>query len=272
MPTRLIRDGILDSKPVNSLSEQAELFYRRLMSIVDDYGRFEADADLIRARCFPRQFDRWTPERIEQCLSEVSGDSPLVTVYHCGNKRLLQINNFGQRLQSKPKYPGPDSQESTVGKPQSTVIHREKPSSRSRISESETDSQSDAYSEPETVRKAVDSFRRISNPTGEWAGAEKFDAAWARHRKNRGKTETYDTVVRALIGIDLDWDEVERKHIAFCAEWDKSDWHMCSMTFLEWVQNKMPAAVVSKDSKVNGVSTGPGYVPGREIVVERPVD
>lgn len=137
MPTRIIRDGILDSKAVNSLSEQAELFYRRLMSIVDDYGRFEADADLIRARCFPRQFDRWSTERIEDCLAEVSGDSPLVTVYECEGRKLLQINNFGQRVQSKPKYPGPDS-------PESTVSHGEKPliRSRSRITKSESDTES----------------------------------------------------------------------------------------------------------------------------------
>jgi hypothetical protein len=116
---------------VNELSEEGELFYRRLMSIVDDYGRFEADPDLIRARAFPRQFDRWTVERIQRCLTEVSGESPLVTVYHGGSRKLLQINNFGQRVQSKEKYPGPDS-------PFSTVDHGEPPSSRSRISKSET--------------------------------------------------------------------------------------------------------------------------------------
>lgn len=108
-----------------------------------------------------------------------------------------------------------------------------------------------------TVRTAVDSFRKMTKPNGEWPGTDRFNRAWERHRKNRGKTETYETVARSLIGMDLDWDEVERKHIGFCAEWDKSDWHMCSMTFLEWVQNKMPAAVVSKPPGATEISRPP---------------
>ena len=145
MPTRLVRDGILDSKAVNSLSEEAELFYRRVMSIVDDYGRFEADADLIRARAFPRQFDRWTPERIARCLTETSGDSRLITVYLCRNKKVFQINNFGQRVQAKPKYPGPDE-------PCSTVVHGESPS---RASRARTESESESESESETKAESL---------------------------------------------------------------------------------------------------------------------
>lgn len=113
---------------MNLLSNQGELFYRRLMSVVDDYGRFEADADKLRARCFPLQLDRWSPLLVEECLeecSELHGESRLITVYRSGNKKYLQINNFGQRVQSKEKYPSPDS-------PESTVVNGDPPSSRSR--------------------------------------------------------------------------------------------------------------------------------------------
>lgn len=113
MPNRILREGIITSHAVNALSDDAELLYRRLMSVVDDYGRFDADLDLIRARCFPLQLQRWSTVRIGEALLEL-GDSPLVTVFHRENKKYLQINNFGQRLQSKPKYPDPDSPESTV--------------------------------------------------------------------------------------------------------------------------------------------------------------
>lgn len=128
MPTRILRDGIIDSRAVNALSEPGEILYRRLMSIVDDYGRFEADPELIRARCFPRQLDRWTIQRITDVLPELTvihGDLRLVTVYAVESKKYLQINNFGQRVQCKEKYPSPDSRESTV-------IHGDSPSSRSR--------------------------------------------------------------------------------------------------------------------------------------------
>lgn len=128
MPRRLLREGILESRAVNSLSESAEILYRRLMSVVDDYGRFEADIDIIRARCFPLQLEKWSPKRVADHLHEISGstspqlkngftpsstvkngDCPLVTVYNVGAKTYLQINNFGQRIQSKPRYPEPGS-------------------------------------------------------------------------------------------------------------------------------------------------------------------
>jgi hypothetical protein len=70
VPNRYLREGILDSEAVNRLSEEAELFYRRLMSVVDDYGRIEANLELLRARCFPLQLDRWPLSRVGQVLAE----------------------------------------------------------------------------------------------------------------------------------------------------------------------------------------------------------
>jgi hypothetical protein len=113
MPNRLIREGIITSRAVNSLSVDAELLYRRLMSVVDDYGRFEADPDILRARCFPLQLDQWPVVRINEALSSVSttrtgdGHGVLVTLYGLGHHKYLQINNFRQRVRSDSKYPDP---------------------------------------------------------------------------------------------------------------------------------------------------------------------
>ena len=112
MPSRIVREGINSSRAVSSLSEEAQLFYRTLMLVVDDYGRFEVDLDVIRASCFPRQLDRWPPLRIETCLTcavqTLTDDgTPLIQRYRVASKEYLQINNFNQRVQSKPKFPGP---------------------------------------------------------------------------------------------------------------------------------------------------------------------
>jgi hypothetical protein len=53
MPTRIIREGILTSERVDKLSERAELFYRRLMSVADDYGRYFANPANLRVNCYP---------------------------------------------------------------------------------------------------------------------------------------------------------------------------------------------------------------------------
>lgn len=172
MPTRILRDGINDSRAVNGLSEPAEILYRRLMSVVDDYGRFDADPELIRARCFPRQPERWTTGRVAIYMIELrmihkvddDGESielpPLVTVYRCGLKKFLQINNFGQRVQAKPKYPAPEDEGSLVLSPESTVTSGDSPPRATRAhSESESESKSETYSEsnenPCAIAKAI---------------------------------------------------------------------------------------------------------------------
>ena len=50
MPDRIVRQGILTSDRVNQLDWGAECFYRRLMSIVDDYGRYDARPAVLRAQ------------------------------------------------------------------------------------------------------------------------------------------------------------------------------------------------------------------------------
>jgi hypothetical protein len=57
VPNRILRDNILTSEAVASLDWAAEVFYRRLHSIVDDYGRHEAGQQLLRAKCYPLQTD-----------------------------------------------------------------------------------------------------------------------------------------------------------------------------------------------------------------------
>lgn len=58
MPVRLVREGILTSESVDQLSDQAEIFYRRLMSVVDDFGLYHGNPKLLRAACYPLRLDR----------------------------------------------------------------------------------------------------------------------------------------------------------------------------------------------------------------------
>jgi hypothetical protein len=121
MPNRILREGIIDSRAVASLSMGAELFYRCLMSIVDDYGRYEADPELLRVKCFPRRLAQIDGQMTVTWLSEVSqaltdDGHPLVTIYECPNgKKYLQINNFRQRIRSEhSKCPSPDGQMTVI--------------------------------------------------------------------------------------------------------------------------------------------------------------
>lgn len=104
----------MTSRAVNSLSEEAELFYRRLMSVVDDYGRMECDVELIRAKCFPRRYQDWPESRINDCLmsvncAQMTDRCPLVSIYEVDGRKYLQINKFGQRVRvNGSRFPSPD--------------------------------------------------------------------------------------------------------------------------------------------------------------------
>jgi len=107
MPTRILREGIISSEQVNSLSERAELFYRKLMSVVDDYGRFFANPISLLGACYPLR-----PEVTE---AEVLGflnecvKVGLVCIY--GKGKYLVVAKFKQQTRSPSKFPEPTKDE-----------------------------------------------------------------------------------------------------------------------------------------------------------------
>src|SRR5260221_8753824 len=106
MPTRMLRDGILRSERVDQLSPLAELFYRRLMSVVDDYGRYYASPKLLRVDCYPLKEDI-TSSAVEIWLAECQA-AELLALYSVAGKAFLEISDFGQRVRDAPsRFPGP---------------------------------------------------------------------------------------------------------------------------------------------------------------------
>src|SRR3990167_4834737 len=53
MPSRVLREGYLDSDLLSAVSDGAETLYVRLILAVDDYGRFDGRPSYIRVRCYP---------------------------------------------------------------------------------------------------------------------------------------------------------------------------------------------------------------------------
>lgn len=107
MPTRLIREGILTSERVASLSWEAEVFYRRLLSLVDDYGLSDARPSVLRSALYPLQLEKMSECNVQRCLAacETAG---LILLFTRNGKSFLMVRDFGQSLRSAPKYPLPD--------------------------------------------------------------------------------------------------------------------------------------------------------------------
>ena len=106
MPTRLLREGILTSDRINKLGWGAEVFYRRLMSRVDDYGLFDARISVIRTSLYPLAIERATENNCKQWLSECES-AGLLTLYYVDGKRYLQMLDTKWQIRSTPKYPAP---------------------------------------------------------------------------------------------------------------------------------------------------------------------
>lgn len=107
MPTRTLREGILTSDRVNRLGVHAELFYRRLMSVVDDYGRFDARPSVLRVACYPLKVDATREADIARHLTEVQ-EAGLIALYAVNGKPYLEMRDFNQRTRAKfSKFPAP---------------------------------------------------------------------------------------------------------------------------------------------------------------------
>lgn len=106
MPNRILREGILGSERVSRLKWPEEVFYRRLMSVVDDYGRTEANSQLLRSRCYPLQTDAVRNTDIPRWLAACE-KAGLLSVYTVGGKQYVQIQNFRQQTRTDSKFPAP---------------------------------------------------------------------------------------------------------------------------------------------------------------------
>ena len=106
MPTRLLREGILSSDRVDQLDSAAEVFYRRLMSKVDDHGLYDARPSMLRAMLFPLRIDRVREADITRWMAACQ-KAGLIVLYEADGKPFLKMLDTGWDERSKPKYPLP---------------------------------------------------------------------------------------------------------------------------------------------------------------------
>lgn len=75
MPNRIIKESINEDRELNRLSPFAQDLFKRLITYGDDYGRFNADIEMMRVRLYPREIDTVTLEDLDIALTELSGES-----------------------------------------------------------------------------------------------------------------------------------------------------------------------------------------------------
>ena len=106
MPIRLIREGILTSERVEQLDAPAEVFYRRLMSKVDDHGLYDARPSILRPSLYPLRVDRVREADITRWIAACE-KAGLIALYSHDGKPFLQMLDTRWTARSAPKYPLP---------------------------------------------------------------------------------------------------------------------------------------------------------------------
>jgi hypothetical protein len=119
VPARLIREGILTSERVDLLDAPAEVFYRRLMSKVDDHGLFDARPSILRSSLYPLRVDRVREADISRWIAACE-KAGLIALYEHAGKPYMQMLDTRWTARSEPKYPLP-STENTCFQPQTPV-------------------------------------------------------------------------------------------------------------------------------------------------------
>ena len=122
VPNRIIKESINDSRGLSRCSLFAEDLYKRLLTYADDYGRFNADTEIMLARLYPREVLYVSEEDLADALSELAGEDKIAfytsRVFHAGPKKGgSHIGVYGcfpnwaehQRVRdSKKRCPDPD--------------------------------------------------------------------------------------------------------------------------------------------------------------------
>lgn len=124
MPSRIIRESCTTSPKLDRLSNGAERTWWRLVTIADDYGRFEADSRVLLAKCFPLKITSLSIETIEAWRDELAtpgpdGDGSLIVLYKVSNRllgwipgwKIHQRDRSKDKAPSRPKHPGPEEGE-----------------------------------------------------------------------------------------------------------------------------------------------------------------
>lgn len=174
MPDRIVRAGILTSDAVNTLSWPAEVLYRRLHSIVDDYGRYDGRSSLLRAHLYPLKIDKVSEADVGKWLTECV-TAGLVSFYRVAGRPYVEVTKFGARVRAETsKWPASDDAE-----PQSRTT-------------------ADICAQPHAdaavfVGVVVDVFDKPPHPPA--GGAEGFDAfwtAWPKHPRKVAQRQCRD--------------------------------------------------------------------------------
>ena len=120
MPNRIIKETICDSLALSECSVFAQDLYKRLITYADDYGRFNSDTEIMRARLYAREYSSVDEQDIIDALIELAGVSKIqfytAQVFNQSGKTGIygafpNWDSHQRQRETKEKTPKPDDTE-----------------------------------------------------------------------------------------------------------------------------------------------------------------
>lgn len=112
MPQRFLRPGITTSQRFNAITFAAQTFYVRLITLVDDFGRYDAEPPLLRSHAFPfgDPIGKAISSKALAEMCEQLSKSGLATFYKAPDgKKYVQLVRWNENARAaKSKFPAFD--------------------------------------------------------------------------------------------------------------------------------------------------------------------
>lgn len=122
MPNRMLSGELTTSESLSNVSMEAELTFVHLISIVDDFGRYDGRPVILLAALYPTRAGSISVEALTRWLAELEAEG-LIRWYVAGGRRYLEIPTWRkhQRVRAAhSKWPDPEDAPSPNQAPQTT--------------------------------------------------------------------------------------------------------------------------------------------------------
>lgn len=225
MPNRIIKESSRTSPNLAALSDPGERLWHRVVTAVDDFGRLEADPELVLAICFPRKPKGWTAGRVAGALLEMARrpsptDEALILLYEVNGRPYLQICKADAHIHkraSKSKFPDPPINQHDSNCTQPLAIASLNGNGNGNV-----------IRERVTEETPTLTLTKRKRPLTEWPDGFRY-------------TEHHQIIADGL-GLKVQEEFVKFKDKAQAKAWTYADWHAA---FRNWMNN----AVAFKEAK-----------------------
>jgi hypothetical protein len=171
----MIKESIHTSEKVNAMTDFQFRLWVNLIAYVDDYGRGDARAAIIKGSCFPLR-ERLTNKDIESALAGLAGIG-CIGLYNVDGRPYLYFPNWEQHQtirNKRSKYPAPSEGNLRAIENNCTQLHANVPVIQTNPIQSESETESNArgafevfwkaYPKKVNKRDAEKAFKAINTP------------------------------------------------------------------------------------------------------------